>query len=67
MRVRDVCVCDITWTDNEYFAKVDNPSRQQARCRKLEAWPGNVEVDMGYFRGRNTSGDPPKSVPTRNF
>ena len=64
MRVRDVCVCDITWTDNEYFAKVDNPSRQQARCRK---WPGNVEVDMGDYRRRNTSGDPPKSVPKRNL
>ena len=48
MRVRDMCVCGITWTDNEYFGKVDNPSRQQAKCGKVEAWPANVEVDMGY-------------------
>ena len=67
MRVRYVCVCCITWTDNEYFGKVDNLSRQQAKCGNVEAWPGNVEVDMGYLHGRNTSGDPPKSVPTRSL
>ena len=43
MRVRDMCVCGVTWTDNENFAKVDDPSRQQARCRE---WSGNVGADM---------------------
>ena len=43
MRVREMCVCGVTWTDNELTAEVDGPSRQQARCRE---WSGNVEVDM---------------------
>ena len=52
MRVRDMCVCGVTWTDNEKFAKVDDPSRQQARCRK---WSGNVGVDMMTMLQRGIS------------
>ena len=39
----EMCVCVGTWTDNEQAAEVDDPSRQQARCRQ---WSGYVEVDM---------------------
>ena len=54
-----MCVCGITETDNEYCDKVDNPSRHRAKCRKLEAWSGKMESDMGHLVPTKEHGSEP--------